>query len=169
MKIIWNHKLLNLVLAQTCFAQSRQLPCTTNVGPVFALPEPYTLFPWKIITAHPAQYIPGVLIVVLLAAFFIGSNLAPLRLFFPFLMSTGPCRGCYWKGQTIPSHESNVFCFLFISFLVDHQLTLSLTLWLCPWDVSAVPAYDGTERNSVLFLSNMNNGGMKKQPAVFIQ
>lgn len=84
MKIIWNHKLLNLVLAQTCFVQSRQLPCTTNVGPMFALPEPYTFFPWKLITAQSCT-VHTRSFVILSAVFFIGSNLASPGSFFLFL------------------------------------------------------------------------------------
>jgi len=124
--IIWNHKLLNLVLAQTCFVQSRQLPCTTKVGPVFALPEPYTLFPRKLITAHPAQYIPGVLIVVLLAAFFIGSNSASLGLFFLVL-----CQPVLVGAAT--DKDRQFLHMKAMSSVFFSYLSLLITNWLFLW------------------------------------
>jgi hypothetical protein len=96
------------------------------------------------------------------------SELIWLHLFYFFSSCVNcSCRYCYWQGQTILSHESTVFCYFSYLFLLITNWLFSDAVPLGLWDVLQSPHTMG--RRGILFLSNMNNGGMKKQPAAFIQ
>jgi membrane-bound ClpP family serine protease len=86
---------------------------------MFALLNLTHCFPENSLQHNPAQYIPGVLIVVLSAMFFIGSNLAPLGLFFLFfchLFLVGAATALDRQFLHVKAMSSVFFSYLFLLF-----------------------------------------------------